>query len=135
MSCGHSWKDTTEASLACQRPLERVWRRGRTQLFSPVGKKGKLCYGKDSRKSLFLWNRERENLHGGWGRLCRWGFKGEKTLFFIEANSGSHSSGRQLCPLGGRRREGRGPQVGGSENVRRGSVGGQKTQIFQEGWE
>lgn len=104
-------------------------------LFSPVGKKVEVMLQEGPRKSLFLVGQGKTEpswgLGGGWvdedlGR--------ENLVPYEGANSGSLLQW-QLCPLGwGGGEEGRGPQVGGTEQrtSREEWVGGQKTQIFQE---
>lgn len=118
------------------RPVGKGVEAGRTWLyFHLLERKWKLCYGKDPESPSFLWDRERENLHGGWGG--GWvdeGLGRENLVPCEEANSGSLLQW-QPCPVGwGRGEEGRGPQVGGTEQrtSREEWVGGQKTEIFQE---
>ena len=68
------------------------------------------------------------------GKLGRSDSGRENLIPYKEANLGSLLQG-QLCPLGwGGGEEGRGPQVGGTDQRMSGEewVGGQKTQIFQE---
>ena len=136
MSCGHAWKDTTESAQPAETARKGCGGEKDLALFSPVGKKVEVMLWEAPRKSLFLVDQGKTEplwgLRGGWvgGDLGR-----ENLVPYKEANSGSLLQW-QLCPLGwGGGEEGRGPQVGGTDQRRSGEewVGGQKTQIFQEG--
>lgn len=70
MSCGHSWKDTTESAWPAETARKGCGGEKDLALFSPVGKKVEVMLWEGPRKSLFLVEQGKREpswgLGGGW---------------------------------------------------------------------